>query len=150
VPHFTLQIGPGGPVLNALVGVSQARRAALVAAGLEPPNPVPVRALVDTGASSTCVEPAILLSLQLTPIGQVPCFTLSTGGTPQATDQYDVSLFIPATAGQVPFNRPTLIVLSAQPNSLHQQGIQALIGRDVLEHCLLQYNGTAGFFTLAY
>jgi hypothetical protein len=30
------------------------------------------------------------------------------------------------------------------------QGLQGLIGRDVLEHCLLHYNGSIGYFTLGY
>ena len=33
---------------------------------------------------------------------------------------------------------------------LEKQNLHALIGRDVLERCLLNYNGTAGYFTLAW
>jgi len=44
----------------------------------------------------------------------------------------------------------TVMVMAAQPGSLQQQGIQGLIGRDILSKCLLQYNGDMGFFTLAY
>jgi hypothetical protein len=51
VPHFTLQISPGGPVLNAVVTVSQPKAAALQAAQQPIPTPVTIRALVDTGAN---------------------------------------------------------------------------------------------------
>jgi hypothetical protein len=69
VPHFTLSLGPNGPVLNAIVAVSQERNAALVAAGQPAPKPQPIRALVDTGASATCVDPSVLAALSLTPTG---------------------------------------------------------------------------------
>jgi hypothetical protein len=42
----------------------------------------------------------------------------------------------------------TLAVVDAQ--LLVAQGIHALIGRDVLSHCLLTYNGTTNLFTLTY
>jgi hypothetical protein len=144
-------MNPDGPVVNAYVGVSLARFAALTAEGQDPPPPILIRALIDTGASCTCVEPSVLETLKLTPKGQVPTYTPSTGASPQQCDQYDISLFIPgATAGTTPFNGPNLLVIAATRDSLHPQGIQGLIGRDVLEHCLLQYNGTTASFTLAY
>jgi hypothetical protein len=31
-----------------------------------------------------------------------------------------------------------------------QQGFHALVGRDILAQCLLEYNGATGLFTLAY
>ncbi len=33
---------------------------------------------------------------------------------------------------------------------LISQGIDALIGRDILQHCVLIYNGGLGFYTLAF
>jgi hypothetical protein len=144
-------MGPDGPVVNAYIGVSLARFAALTDDGQEPPPPILIHALIDTGASCSCIEPSILEALHLTPIGQVPTYTPSTGSLPHPCDQYDISLFIPgATAATTPFQRPNLLVIAANKDSLHPQGIQGLIGRDVLEHCLLQYNGATGSFTLAY
>lgn len=140
-----------GPVLDAVVGVSFARFTALTDDGQDVPKPISIRALVDTGASCTCIEPSVLEALQLTPKGQVPTYTPSTGALPHQCDQYDISLFIPGgTATTLPFNRPNLLVIAATKGSLHHQGIQGLIGRDILEHCLLQYNGSMGSFTLAY
>jgi hypothetical protein len=144
-------MGPDGPVLSAYIGVSLARFAALTEDGQEPPLPILVRALIDTGASCTCVEPSVLEALELTSKGQVPTYTPSTGTSPHQCDQYDISLLIPgATAITTPFNRPNLFVIAAAKDSLHPHGIQALIGRDVLEDCLLQYNGATVSFTLAY
>ena len=148
MPHFTLQISPHGPILEALVSISSARLAAIKRAGKQPPPPIPVRALLDTGASCTCIEPSILQALNLEPRGQTSAFTPSSGAKPVACFQYDVGLVIPS--GGVAFVTHNLLVIEAVADSLHPQGIQALIGRDILKHCLLNYNGVVDFFTLAY
>lgn len=133
----------------AYVGVSHARRAALIAANQPVPNVQQIQGLVDTGASSTCVDPSVLQTLALSPTGQVSVNTPSTGNIPHTADQYDVSVFIPsATTGRQPLVVQNIPVLSSE--LLQSQGFHALIGRDVLSHCLLAYNGTDGRFTLAY
>jgi hypothetical protein len=149
VPHFTRQIDPRqGPLVNALVGVSVARRAALMQANEAVPNMVTILALVDTGASCTCIDPGSLSSLGLTPKGSVPVNTPSTGDAPHMADAYDVSLIIPpATVGQTPLAFPNISVIASR---LAVQGIQALIGRDILSQCYFTYNGTMGIFTVAY
>jgi len=61
-------------------------------------------------------------------------------------NQYDVALAIPSGVGAFHM-LPTLAVTGA---SLSHQGFEALIGRDILKDCILVYNGSMGFFTLAY
>jgi hypothetical protein len=150
LPYFTLQVSQGGPILNAFVGVSQARGAALAAEEKPLPNPVKIRALVDTGASTTCVDPSVLISaLGLTPTGAVLVNTPSTGDIPHNAFQYDVSLIVPpAIATHAPLVVPNLGVISAP--LFQAQGFHALIGRDVLSLCYLTCDGLTGFFTLAY
>jgi hypothetical protein len=148
VPHFSLQIESGGPILQALVSVSQPRAAALVAAGQSVPLAVPIRALVDTGASCTCVDPSVLAGLSLTPTGKVSLTTPSTGATPHDADQYDVGLILPAAVGAPPLILRTVPVVSS--SLLVAQGFHALIGRDILDRCLFVYNGDARLFTLAF
>jgi hypothetical protein len=150
MPHFTLQISEQhGLLIMAAVGVSQERKHALTTASKTIPALVPIHALIDTGASSTCIDPSVLKSLDLTPTGNCLINTPSTGRTPVPADQYDVSLIIPAqTKEHIPFILSTLAVVCA--DLLTPQGYHALIGRDVLEHCVLTYNGAAKFFTLAY
>jgi len=147
VPHFTLQISSEGPTLNASVGVSQPRAAALKNAGQPIPKLMSVRALVDTGASCTCIDPSILTELNLTPTGVVSLNTPSTGTKPQQADQFDVSLFIPAPSG-LPLFIHTMPVVASE--LLAAQGFHALLGRDVLSQCLFAYNGEFGVFTLAF
>jgi hypothetical protein len=147
MPHFTLPVGPNGPVLNAVVTVSKERSAALAAAVQSVPKPVPITALVDTGASCTCVDPSVLTALNLTPTGIVLLNTPSTGGTPHQAEQFDVALIIPAPSGPALVFRTIPVVAS---ELLTSQGFHALIGRDILDQCLFSYNGSIKLFTLAY
>ena len=148
MPHFTLQISPQGALLAAGIGISEARRTALKDAGQTIPKIVPIQAIIDTGASATCVDPSVVQTLNLTPTGNAPVVTPSTGNQPVNADQYDVSLIVPAGQNQVPFYIANLPVLCME--LLTSQGFHALIGRDVLIQCIFSYNGTAGWFTLAY
>lgn len=150
MPHFTLQITQQGALLTAFIGVSQGREAALQQAGQPVPKAVQVRALVDTGASITAVDPSVLKDqLSLAATGSTTVNTPSTGSQPMVADQYDVSLIVPAaTVHQAPLYVNTLPVICAE--ILASQGFHALIGRDVLAQCVLSYNGSMGWFTLAY
>jgi hypothetical protein len=148
LPHFTLQILAEGPMVQAVVGVSSARADALRAAQQPVPQTIPVRALVDTGASCSCVDPSVLTGLALTPTGAANIVTPTTGATPNVTSAYDVLLAIPAAPGQQPAVFPTISVVAV--DLLVPQGFHVLIGRDILSDCILVYNGAARFFTLAF
>ena len=149
MPFFTLQLTAQGPMMMAYVGVSEARPGALIAAAQPVPNAIQIRALVDTGASGTCIDPSVLETLGLTPTGSVQVNTPSTGATPHNADQYDVSIVVP---GALPTHAPLLVenmpVVCAE--LLQPQGFHALVGRDILSLCLLHYDGLANTFSLAY
>jgi hypothetical protein len=148
MPHFTLNIDASGPVLNAAVFVSDGRRLALEAAGLPVPTPRRIRALVDTGASFTSIDPAVLEELSLTPTGTIEIVTPSTGQDTHTADTYDVDFMIGAGAEDVPLLIPNLRIASC--DLFLRQGIHALIGRDILARCILYYNGEMGIFSLAF
>ena len=74
--------------------------------------------------------------------------TPSTGGVPMAADTYDVGLFIPSTPTSAPYARANMQVSAA--DLLSGQGFHALIGRDILVHCVMTYNGTMQLVTVAY
>jgi hypothetical protein len=136
-----------GPLIDAFVGVSMPRQVALTQSQQPVPSPERIRALIDTGASCTCVDPTVVTKLGLTPTGQMQMCTPSTGTTPHPANTYDVSIQIPCANGPALIFQ-TIAVASVQ--LLLPQGFHALIGRDVLKHCLLNYNGAIGLFTLAY
>jgi hypothetical protein len=134
-------------MVDAFVGVSSGRVAALQKAQLPVPQPQRIRALVDTGASGSCLDPIVLRALEIQPTGVIPVVTPTTGATPAICNQYDVSIMIPA-AKSAPFQVPTTAV--TEHEFFSAQGFHALIGRDILSRCVLIYNGTIGLFTLGY
>jgi predicted aspartyl protease len=149
VPYFTRQVAPSGNlIVNAFIGVSQARRAALVAAGEAVPNPISIQGLIDTGANCLCVDPSVLGQLNLTPTGSGPVTTPTTGAQPATADQYDVSIVIPLSASTAPFVQHTIAAVSAE--LLGAQGFHAIIGLSVLQHCLVTYDGKNGLFSIAF
>lgn len=147
MPLFTLQNTPAGPMVDAFIGVSSGRSAALQQAGQPIPAPQRIRALIDTGASGSCVDPMIVNALGIQPTGTVPVNTPTTGMTPVVCNQYDVSIIIPPPKG-IPFQVPTTAV--TEHEFFAAQGFHALIGRDILARCLLIYNGQLNLFTLAW
>ena len=145
MPHLNQQIAAGGPLIDLLVSVSSPRRDALTKAGLPVPNPVSLRALIDTGASGTCIDPTIIQQLGMPPSGSTLIHTPSTSGAPHPCNQYDVSLIF--VHPKITF---TFHALPVVETSLASQGIQGLLGRDVLAECLFIYDGASGNYTLAF
>ena len=127
--------------------MSAAREKALQDAGQPVPVLQTVRALIDTGASVSAVEPSVLTALGLSPTGELDILTPSTGNVPYKALGYDVRVAIPARPNDLMFFSDTIQVTGS---SLSTQGIQALFGRDILSRCTLFYNGADGFFTLSY
>lgn len=147
MPHFTLQFQAGGPQINLLVAVSSPREQALQQANLPVPQPVSVRALIDTGASISAIDSDIVQSLGLQPTGTTLIHTPSTGATPHQTSTYDVRIVI---FGFVAAHSFTLPAVAVTESALKAFGFQVLIGRDILSHCLFVYDGRANIFSLAF
>lgn len=147
MPAIHANIASGGPLLIANIGVSVPRMQALIAANQPVPAIVKGTFLLDTGASGTCVDATFIAQLGLQPTGTVPIMTPSTGSGVHHCDQYDVSLYIPGNATGQGHLIPAVPIIATH---LQNQGIDGLIGRDVLDNCTLIYNGTAKMFTLGY
>ena len=145
MPHLTLPLAAAGCGLEVYVGVSDARRAALLAAKQPVPPPVRARMIVDTGASGTVIAESILHSLALTPTGTAEILTPSTRGTPVTCDTYDVLLAI--EHAKYPLILGTAPIIASDFSG---QAIDGLIGRDVLQECLFIYDGVSGTFSLAF
>lgn len=71
----------------------------------------------------------------------------STKGVPLSMAVFDISLMIPAGDYEIPLILPAIGVSAA---GFKAQGIDGLIGRDVLSQCYLSFSGRLGNFTLAY
>lgn len=94
--------------------------------------------LIDTGASITCISGRAARALNLKPIATVRC----GGATGDAeTPLFMVSLAFPGAPIQIPDTK-------AIEATLEQQGLDVLIGRDVLAVSGFTYDGPAGSWTL--
>lgn len=146
MPHISQVISPRGPLLQFMVGVSAPRASALRAAGQQVPAPIPITGLIDTGASCTNIDATILGRLAIPMTGTTPVHTPSTRAeAPHVANLYDISLVLIH-----PLVTRTFHALPVIESQLLHQGIQALIGRDILAFCLLTYDGSANNFCLAF
>jgi len=106
-----------------------------------------IRALIDTGASMTAVDPSVIEHLQLVPTGSGQIHTASSGDIPHACYQYDVALAIFMDSPEVHVVSMTIPVMEIP---LAQAGFQALIGRDVLSYGIMFYSGDRAQLTLSF
>jgi len=96
--------------------------------------------LIDTGATSTCIDDAAATRLGLPAIDVVTVASASHASTQQNVHPIQIEVIgLPIT-----ISAPRAI---AAP--LAAQGLLVLIGRDVLQHCTLFYNGPAGSVSLS-
>jgi hypothetical protein len=113
--------------------------AALNKAGLPTPTVAIANLLVDTGASQTAINSSILAGLGLSPTGTQQVHTPSTQGVPHVCNTFDVGLMVHgALMSQVVHFVPALPVLDGQ---FKPQGVDGLLGRDVLASCRVTYSG---------
>ena len=133
-------------MLDFVCGISKPRADALRKAGLSVPTAINLKGLVDTGASITCIDPLVLSSLGIVSTGTAPIHTPSTKpGSPHFANEFDISFVL-----SHPTSTRTWSALRVIEAELAHQGIQALIGRDILESCLMTYDGQAGTFALGF
>jgi hypothetical protein len=134
-----------GMIVEVLIGLCGKDMTALLAAGQPVPAPVRLRAAIDTGTNITCVNSQTLLHFGLPQVHQSTSTTV--GGTIPAF-LYEVSFGIPQM-GQL--TGPLLVIEYLVVMELAQStdGIDVLIGRDVLRELLVFSDGPRDEFTLA-
>jgi len=129
-----------GPVLQVAITIAEQIATELIKQGKTIQPPVAGLGLIDTGASVTCVDEDAATQLQLPVIDVVNMSSAS-----HASHQANVYPIRVGIAGlPMAINAPRAIGAA-----LKAQGLIALIGRDILGHCTLFYNGMAGSITLS-
>jgi gag-polyprotein putative aspartyl protease len=111
------------------VGAAQAALSAASqpASSTPPPTPTLYQSLVDTGASNTCISPAVAKALGLAPVGMRPMGSATHQSVP--TNIYIVDLALPLGAGPVWwFGTLQVFEFAPPPNSPYEM----LLGRDIL------------------
>ncbi len=148
MPHLTMPLSPGGSCLvHVGVGVTRARAAALESAKQTVPDIQVANALIDTGASITALDHSIIRQLRLSPTGTTSVHTPSTtGGNPDTKLLYDVTIILYHAQHQYIMDRAVPVTECA----LKHQGIDVLLGTDILKDCLMIYDGCANTFILSF
>ena len=125
----------GGPVLSASITVPDVVTKTRGGKHQE----IKVNALIDTGASFTCVTARVINDLGLRPIGDA--IFGGAYGQPKKRYLYCISFTFEGSGFQIPD------VLVSE-GDLHGSPFDMLVGRDVLQLCLFSYDGHLGKFTL--
>jgi predicted aspartyl protease len=128
-----------GPVVQVSVSVGQIIAQQILQQGGTLPPPVSGLALIDTGATTTCIDEEAARQLSLPAIDVVTVASASHAATEQ--NVYPISIEVVGLPIVVNASRAIGAALKAQ-------GLLVLIGRDVLQSCVLIYNGPSGHFTL--
>jgi hypothetical protein len=146
VPYATAPIGPDGAVIEVLVGVSWPRRDNLLRMGLPLPTRGRVRVQIDTGASFSAIDAAILATLGIGPTDVRDVMTPSVTGTPTPFRFFPVSLGMENGGIEMFVGDVEVMECVFSP----VENVRGLLGRDVLQHCLFVYDGQHKTFSIAY
>jgi hypothetical protein len=122
-----------GAIIDLLVGLAAGNVNQLRSAGSPVPQPIPVRALLDTGAEMTCADPTVLAPL-IRAANLHPTRTLYSN-VPAAGGLNIVSVYTVGITIVHPVNPRANLVLRTHPvleQPLGPLPYQALLGRDVL------------------
>ena len=135
-PQVALVVG--GPRVQVAIGVPSAIAQALLEKGEALPPPVLGDALIDTGASISCIDIEAALALQLPEVGKAVMQSASHANHETSLYPFRISL------QGMPIEFGTERAMGAQ---LKNQGLVAPIGRDILASSILFYNGITGEIT---
>ena len=128
-----------GPIIQVIIVPPQPVAEQLKKEG----KPVPTFkavGLIDTGASSTCINQDIVTGLSLISFDSQKVFT--AGGETQQL-LYDIGIVLP-------ISQPNILSVQSPCADLKGQPFQVLLGRDVLSKCSLFYNGSDNSFVLHF
>ena len=147
LPHPQL-LQQTGPVIQVLVEVPTALATQLQQTGQPVPQPVQGFALIDTGASLSAVDATVVQQLGVQPVGLA---NVGTAGGPQQQATYPARFSFPGSnLSAIDFNQLLGVNLTGQFALGAGHPIVALLGRDLLQHFVLVYNGPGAMFTLAF
>jgi len=140
-PPTPQQLHQLGAIIQLQVDAPAPIRQSLTAAGRAVPPTQLVSALIDTGATVSGIDGAVLQALGLRPTG-----TVNIGGVagPNAHGLYTVDIHIPFGLQRLSLANRVVIGVQLLPP------YKALLGRDLLAMMMLVYSGPAGTWTLAF
>lgn len=135
--HRSPNLHLAGPIIEIVVVPPPAVIESLKKAGKAVPSQKAI-ALIDTGASGTCIDNSIAAALGLV---SHDVRRVQTAGGEDTQQLYDAGIILPIA----PQNIFVVQVLEAK---IQNQPYRALLGRDILKRCTLCYNGWDNSYTL--
>ena len=138
---------PQGPFIQAVALADPEFVAALKAAGRPYPKPQNLLALLDTDASCSAVDFAIVAQMGLMYKDFRPIHTPSSGSSPALRPVFDVAIGIGVGIKRV---KPLVRTVEVFGSELRSAGFDALIGWDLLKYCVLVCNGPLRTFEVQY
>ncbi len=136
-PEFLAKIGP---LVPATIGLPDYAQRAYIERNEQPPSPVNGFVLIDTGATTTCID-----------VEAAKTAALPTVGVAKMSSASHSNYNVPTFSGKIIC--PTLNIdvqegMGANLSSVGN-GLIILIGRDILKSAVFTYNGSDGSFFLA-
>lgn len=148
MPFVTGRFGASGPLIDVWIGVSEPRRRAMVARGLEPNPDLPLSFIIDTGADTTMVNEQHMRTLGIAPRGTRDILTATSDEKATTCSTYDISFKLTTRVfGDVPLILPATEVIG---RPLFNHSIDGMIGRDILNRVVLSIDGPRMQFRIDY
>ena len=132
-----------GPRVPVHIALSQRHAQVCAERGTPPPPTVSGLALIDTGASMSCIDINAAEEAELPIVGEAQMSSTTTAQGGVTVPVYEAQMVIPIN------NVFVFDLQQALGASLHDQGIAALIGRDILKAGVFVFNGSAGSCSLS-
>jgi hypothetical protein len=145
MPHINVLIGSDGAVIDVAVAVGRPWQEQLSRLGAHGPQPMTVRALIDTGSDLSVIHPQVLNQLSVNRAGSVQIRRPGSGSGYRLAALFEVQLSIGGIGPDVPWMATRVAGVAPSTPS-----VLALIGRDILGRCTLFYNGPRSELTLSY
>lgn len=138
-PTAVQQLRRQGALIKIAIEQPEAISKSMRDRGEQPPKPVVLDALLDTGASISGIDRAVAEQIGLVQVGSI-----KISGVTGIQDQ-------PVFTARLTFDSPsaTFDPVRITGSSLGSMEFQVLIGRDVMERMVLVYDGPEGAFRLS-
>lgn len=135
--HKSQNLHLAGPIIEVIIVPPQPVIEDLKAKGLALPGQKAI-ALIDTGATCTCIDKTIAQALKLV---SHDIKRVQTAGGEDMQCLYDAGVILPLA-------QKNIFVVQVLEAKLEKQPYKVLLGRDVLRNCTLVYNGWDNSYTL--
>ena len=140
-------LSTAGPILPVEVTIPTPLADILTKQNKPIPQPKSGWALIDTGATRTCVDADAITQLGVNPIGRAKIHG--------SAGKHEVNIFpahfrFPTFQGGFEIDFTATLGVDIKAQQFNKQPIIVLIGRDVLSRCIFIYNGTLGVYTLSF